>query len=213
MNHQIEPGRVRLDKFDPACGLDRGASRGKEVAWYLTKCLFFLSPLPWPSAWKVWLLRSFGASVGTGVTIKPRVNIHFPWKLSVGDHCWIGEEAFLLNFEPIDLAGHVCISQRAFLCGGNHDYTDPAFRYRNGPIRIGHGAWVGAQAFVGPNVTIANQAVIVAGSIVTHDQPAAMVCRGNPCTAVKPRYGTEPAKTLSEPQTMCALSTAEQVKQ
>lgn len=179
---------VRLDQFDPSLGLDRGASRSKEALWYLVKCVFFISPLPWPSGLRCRLLRWFGARVGIGVNIKPRVNIHFPWKLTLGDHCWIGEEVFILNFELIQIGSHACVSQRAFLCGGNHDYTDVAFSYRNGPIEIGTGAWVGAQSFVGPNSRIGEQAVIVAGSVVTGDLPAGMVCRGNPCVPLKPRW-------------------------
>ena len=63
--------------------------------WYLVKCMLFLSPLPWPPGWRFRLLRGFGAKVGRGVYWKPRVNVHFPWKLTVGDHTWVGEEVFI----------------------------------------------------------------------------------------------------------------------
>ncbi|MEM0966354.1 MAG: WcaF family extracellular polysaccharide biosynthesis acetyltransferase [Verrucomicrobiota bacterium] len=178
---------MRLDTFNPTDGLDRGRSRVVEAAWYLTKCLFFLSPLPWASSLKRTLLRRFGAEVGAGVVIKPRVNIHFPWKLTIGDHSWIGEEVFILNFESCTIGSHCCISQRAFLCGGNHDYTDPRFRYRNGPITLKGGAWVGAQVFVAPNVVINEEAVATAGSVVTGDLPSMMICSGNPCLPIKKR--------------------------
>lgn len=179
---------MRLDEFDGTLGLDRGRSKPVELLWYLAKCFFFLSPLPWPSKLKCALLRAFGAKVGSGVNIKPRVNIHFPWKLELGDWCWLGEEVFILNFEPIRIGPNTCVSQRAFLCGGNHDFRDPTFSFRNGPITVGEGAWVGAQVFVGPNVTIQDHAVITAGSIVTKDQPAAMICSGNPCIPIKLRW-------------------------
>ena len=77
--------KVSLKNFDSTIGLDRGASRIKEILWYLVKVFFFLSALPYPNGLKVWLLRSFGAKVGQGVVLKPRVNIHFPWKLEIGD--------------------------------------------------------------------------------------------------------------------------------
>jgi putative colanic acid biosynthesis acetyltransferase WcaF len=134
------------------------------------------------------MLRWFGAKVGQGVYIKPRVNIHLPWKLAIGDHTWIGEEVFILNFEPVTIGEHCCISQRAFLCTGNHDYRDPAMSYRNAPITIGPGAWVGAQVFVAPGVTVGSEAVVTAGSVVVTDLPAAMVCSGNPCAPRKPRW-------------------------
>jgi putative colanic acid biosynthesis acetyltransferase WcaF len=150
--------------------------------------MFFLSPLPWPGSWRRGLLRLFGAKVGRGVVIKPRVNVHLPWKLSIGDYSWIGEEVFILNLEPVSIGAHCCVSQRAFLCTGNHDYRDPAFAYRNAPIAVEDGAWVGAQVFVAPGVMIGGEAVVTAGSVVLRNLPGAMVCSGNPCVPGKKRW-------------------------
>jgi putative colanic acid biosynthesis acetyltransferase WcaF len=180
--------KVRLDSFNSKRELDRGASKLKESLWILIRALFFQSPLPWPRALKRHLLRSFGAQVGEGVVIKPRVTIHFPWKLSIGDYSWIGEEVFILNFEQCTIGAHCCISQRAFLCGGNHDFRAMDFKYRNGPIVIEDGAWVGAQTFIAPSITIGQEAVITAGSVVSHSMPSGMICSGNPCEPVKERY-------------------------
>jgi putative colanic acid biosynthesis acetyltransferase WcaF len=180
--------RVRNDLFDASQGLDRGRPFVIEAAWYLLKCLLFLTPLPVPSAFKTALLRMFGARIGRGVVIKPRVNIHFPWKLAVGDFTWIGEEVSILNFEPVRIGRQCCVSQRAFLCTGNHDYRLAAMPYRNEPITVEDGVWIGAQVFVAPGVTIGTDAVITAGSIVLADQAARMVCRGNPCRPVKGRW-------------------------
>jgi putative colanic acid biosynthesis acetyltransferase WcaF len=178
---------TRVDNSRPLV-LDRGASRLKEAAWYLTKVVFFLSALPYPRRLKLFLLRRFGAEVGEGVYIKPRVNIHMPWRLRIGEYAWIGEEVFILNFEVVNIGAHACISQRAFLCTGNHDYRDPHMPFRNRPTTVGDGAWVGAQVFVAPGVTIAEEAVVTAGSVVTSDLPAGMVCSGNPCVPVKRRW-------------------------
>lgn len=161
--------KVSLKDFDSSVGLDRGASRLKELCWYMVKVTFFLSALPYPSGLKTKLLRFFGAKIGKGVVIKPRVNIHFPWKLEIGDHTWIGEEAFLLNFEKLTIGNNVCISQRSFLCGGNHDYRNPTMPYRNGPIILKDGSWVGACCFIGPNVTVGKDTVITVGSVVVSD--------------------------------------------
>ena len=134
------------------------------------------------------VLRVFGARVGKGVVIKPRVNIHFPWKLAIGDFTWIGEEVFILNFEPVTIGAHCCVSQRVFLCGGNHDYRVPEMPFRNRPITIHDGAWIGAQCFVAPDVTIGREAVIAACSVVTRSQPAQKICAGHPCVPVKNRW-------------------------
>lgn len=180
--------RVRNDRFDPRRGLDRGRPRWVEAAWYLVKCALFLTALPVPGSVKRGALRLFGATVGTGVVIKPRVNIHLPWRLSIGDHAWIGEEVFILNFEPVWVGAHACVSQRVFLCTGNHDYRDPSMPYRNAPIRLEDGVWVGAQCFVGPGVVAGVDAVITAGSVVTRSLPAGAVCAGNPCVPVGSRW-------------------------
>ena len=55
------------------------------------------------------LLRAFGARIGRGLYIRPRVNIHFPWKLSVGDHCWIGDRCELLSMAPIAIGSHTSL--------------------------------------------------------------------------------------------------------
>lgn len=180
--------KVRLDLFNSKLGLDRGASKAKEMLWYAVKVVFFLSAIPYPSKLKVFLLKAFGAKVGKGLIIKPRVNIHFPWKLVVGDNVWIGEEVFLLNFELLTIGNNVCISQKVFVCGGNHDYKDPTMPYRNGVIVIEDGSWVGAASFVGPNVKIGINSIVSVGSIVTKSLPENGVFSGNPLQLVKERW-------------------------
>jgi putative colanic acid biosynthesis acetyltransferase WcaF len=180
--------KVKLTDFDPSDGLQRGVSKSTEVIWYLVKMMFFLTAIPFPSKLKVFLLNRFGAKVGRNVNIKPRVNIHMPWKLEIGDHSWIGEEVFILNFERLKIGKNVCISQRVFLCGGNHDYYDPAFKYRNGPITIQDGAWIGTGCFIGPNVDVGVDTVVTAGSVVTSDLNANGIYKGNPAIWLKTRW-------------------------
>ena len=172
--------RMRLDLFDATRNLDRGRPTWFEAVWYLVKIVFFLSALPWPSSLKRMLLRFFGAKIGPGVVIKPRVNVHFPWRLEVGAHSWIGEEVFILNFDPVRIGSQACVSQRVFLCTGNHDFCDEKFSFRCAPILIGDGVWIGASVFVGPGVEVGEDAVATAGSVVVKSIPAGMVCSGNP---------------------------------
>lgn len=179
---------VRLDQFNNSLGLDRGASKFKEILWYVVKRLFFLTALPYPQSLKTFLLRSFGAKVGSRTVIKPRVNIHFPWKLTLGNRVWIGEEVFILNFEPCKIGDHACISQRAFLCGGNHNYKEPSMPYRNGPITLEDGCWIGACCFIGPEVTVGVDSVVSAGSVLSKSIPENSIYRGNPAVYIGPRW-------------------------
>jgi putative colanic acid biosynthesis acetyltransferase WcaF len=119
-----------------------------------------------PARFRPGLLRIFGADIGQGVLIRHRVRILWPWKLTVGDDCWIGEGAWLLNLEDITIGHDVCISQEAFLCTGSHDHNDPAFDFDNAPIRIGVGAWIAARATVLRGTDVPEGAVVTAGAVV-----------------------------------------------
>ncbi len=168
-----------LSRFS-ASGFERGAGSVKEALWLVVSLVLFrLCPIKL-SALKAAVLRWFGASVGRGVVIKPNVKIAFPWKLTLGDHVWLGEECWLLNLAPVEIGSNVCLSQRVFLCTGNHNYKSPSFDLVTKPIRVEAGAWIGAGAFVGPGVTIGSRTVLTAGSVATKDLEADGVYQGNP---------------------------------
>lgn len=179
---------MNVDLSSYSCAhFDRGASKAREFIWLLVSLLLFrlcpisLSPL------KRAVLRAFGARIGHDVTIKPQVKITFPWKLEIGDHVWLGEECWLLNLERITIGNHVCISQRAFLCTGSHDYKSPTFNLIVKPIQVQDGAWLGAGCWVGPGVSVGNHAVLAAGSIATKDLEPFGIYRGNPAAFVRQR--------------------------
>lgn len=185
---------ISLANFES--GLDRGAPRWKEAAWVVCKTLFFLPRWPLPSAWRAALLRLFGAQIGRGAIIRSGINITFPWRLTLGDHVWIGEEAFILNLANVTIGSDSCISQRAFLCTGSHDFRSEHFDLIAKPITIGSGAWVAALAFVGPGVTIGDGSMVSAGSVVSRDVAAGMIASGNPAQIrLIPRGGLAQAAT------------------
>lgn len=133
------------------------------------------------------LLRLFGARIGKGVVIKPGVRVKYPWLLEVGDHTWIGEDAWIDNLAPVQLGSNVCISQGVYLCTGNHDWTDPSFGLIVRPIVIHDGAWLGARAVVTPGVEVAEFAIASAGSVVTQNLEASTIYAGNPAVVVRTR--------------------------
>jgi putative colanic acid biosynthesis acetyltransferase WcaF len=178
--------KVDLSKFFSG-DFDRGAGPVKEGFWVLVSLLLFRLCPHKLSGLKCAVLRVFGAKVGRGVVIKPRVTITFPWKLTLGDHVWLGEESWLLNLAPIVIESHVCISQRAFLCTGNHNYKSPEFDLIIKPIHVEQGAWIGAGAFAGPGIKIGSHAVLTAGSVATADLQSFGIYRGNPAVLVKQR--------------------------
>jgi putative colanic acid biosynthesis acetyltransferase WcaF len=187
--------RVDLSKFSTG-GFDRGANSVKELVWTIVSLtLFRLCPLKL-SRLKCSVLRAFGAKVGHGVVIKPQVKVTFPWKLTLGDHVWLGEECWLLNLAPITIADDACISQRAFLCTGNHSYTSPDFDLITKPILVAPGAWIGANAFVGPGIAVGTHAVLTAGSVATKDLQPYGIYQGNPAVLLKQRRIGEEVEKL-----------------
>ena len=139
------------------------------------------------SCLKTLVLRAFGAAVGAGAVVKPRVRVKDPRNLTVGDHCWIGEEVWIDNLAPVTLGDDVCLSQGAYLCTGGHNYARPSFDLVTGPITIEQQAWVGAKAVLLPGVTVGAGAVVAAGAVVTKDVPAGMIAGGNPARVLRPR--------------------------
>jgi len=162
---------VDLSRFNNS-DFDRGAPRWKEALWVAVRCLFFQNPLPWPSAWRAGLLRAFGAKIGVGAVIRANVNISQPWRLTLGDHVWIGEDVGILSLAQVSIGSNVCISQRAYLCTGSHDFRREDFALKVAPITVGDGSWIAAMSFIGPGVEIGPGAVVSAGSVVFKNVPA-----------------------------------------
>jgi putative colanic acid biosynthesis acetyltransferase WcaF len=162
-----------------------------QLWWLVQASLFRWSP-QFLNGWRAWLLRRFGARIGRQVVIRPTATVTYPWKISLGDHVWIGEDAILYSLGDITVGHDSVVSQGAHLCAGDHDYRQVAFPIRARPIHIGAEVWVGAEVFVAPGVSIADGAVVGARSAVFQDLPPGMVCFGSPCRPVKPRERAEP---------------------
>jgi putative colanic acid biosynthesis acetyltransferase WcaF len=93
----------------------------------------------------------------------------WPWKLEIGNDVWIGEDAWLLNLEPIRIEDDVCVSQAVLLCTGSHDRRSQTMEYDNAPITLRAGCWVAARATVLRGVTVGRGAVVGATALVTRD--------------------------------------------
>ena len=175
---------LQLNTYDNR-SFDRGASRVKEVCWILVRAMLFMHSIPVPSRFKVLALRLFGAKVGTGVVIRSRVEVSFPWRLEIGDYVWIGNDVTILSLEKVTIGSHCCLSQRTFLCTGSHDYRKESFDLIVKPIVVEPHSWVSAQCMVCPGVTIGTGSVCAAGSIVRKDVPPHSIVEGVPAQVVK----------------------------
>ncbi len=164
------------------------------VLWALVgRPLFRLSPRPC-FAWRRWVLRLFGARVGREVHVYPTTRVYFPWQLTVGDWSAIGEDALVYNLGRVTLGERVTISHRAHLCAGTHDFRDPAMPLLKPPIVVRDQAWVCADAFVGPGVTVGEGAVVGARAVVVKDVAPWVIVAGNPAREIGKRgFGAAPA--------------------
>jgi putative colanic acid biosynthesis acetyltransferase WcaF len=166
---------------------DVGRSRLVTILWYFTNILFFINPLNPISSLKVFLLRLFGAKIGKGVLIKPCVNIKYPWKLSIDDYSWVGENVWIDNLNDVSIGKNVCISQGAMLLTGNHNYKKTTFDLMIGTITLEEGSWIGAKSLVGPNVVCKSHSILAINSVTTQDLEPYIIYQGNPAQKVRQR--------------------------
>jgi len=158
----------------------------KRILWIAGSVLFRLTPRPL-FGFRRFILRCFGAKVGAHVNTYPSTRIYFPWNLEVGDWSAIGENALIYNLGPLTIGTKVTISHGAHLCAGTHDYTKPDMPLVKPPITIGDQAWVCADAFVGPGVTVGEGAIVGARAVVMKDVEPWSIVAGNPAKFIKRR--------------------------
>ena len=176
---------MHLDKFDNR-DFERGRPFWVEALWRAAEGILFRSWLP-GSAWRVSLLRLFGAQLGQGVVIKPHVSVKFPWKLSIGSFSWIGEAVWIDNLAQVTIGKHCCLSQGAYLCTGSHRWDLDTFDLVTRPIVIKDHCWIGAMARVAPGVECGEGAVLSMSSLATSDLCEWQIYGGNPAKSIKQR--------------------------
>jgi putative colanic acid biosynthesis acetyltransferase WcaF len=186
----------RMEGFQVPPGF-RGRSKAMVQLWWLVQATLFAMSPQVMYGWRAWLLRRFGARIGRGAIIRPSVKIPYPWKLTIGDHCHIGDEVQLYTYGEIEIGDCAVVSQRSYICAGSHDYTSPSFDIFAKKIVIGSEAWLATDVFVAPGVTIGPGAVVGARSSVFHDVPPASIAVGTPARVVgerKMRDGCDSAR-------------------
>lgn len=165
----------------------RGRSGIVVLLWQFIQPTFFgLSPQP-AYRWRRAILKMFGAKVGIGVRIRPTARITYPWKVALGNYCWIGDNAELYSLDTITVGANSVISQRSYLCTGTHDYKDITFPLIMKPIVIESEAWIAADSFVAPGVTIGQGSIVAARSTVLHDVGRGLIVAGSPAITKKSR--------------------------
>jgi len=161
----------------------------RQRLWTLVQATLFRFSPPRAHAFRARLLRLFGANIPAPgeVVIFASVRVYFPWKLTLESRAMLGRHVNVYNLGHVTLRRGANVSQSVHLCAGSHDYTRWSMPLVTRPIEIDANAWIAADCFVGPGVTIGELAVIGARSVVVRDQPPRMVCAGHPCRPLRPR--------------------------
>jgi putative colanic acid biosynthesis acetyltransferase WcaF len=131
------------------------------------------------------------------------VDIIIPWNLKIGEDATVGNKVILYALGAIEIGAKATISQNAHLCAGTHDYRKPDFPLLKTPISIGEGAWVCADAFIGPNLSIGDFAIVGARAVVVRNVAPGTVVAGNPAREIGRRsvyYSPAPHSLAAAPQ-------------
>ena len=178
------PARVDVSKFANPFSFRNKAGR---VIWGWVWLLLFRPSPRLLFGWRRFLLRCFGAKIGKEVYVHPSVRIWAPWNLEMGDHSALGDSVDCYCMDRVVIGPHATVSQYSYLCAGSHDTSDPQMRLITAPIHIGASAWICADVFVGPGVTIGDGAVAGARAVVVKDVEPWTIVAGNPAKFVKKR--------------------------
>jgi putative colanic acid biosynthesis acetyltransferase WcaF len=176
-------------KVDVSDCLSSHSTRNKmgRVVWEIIWLLFYRpSPKPFHT-WRRFLLRLFGAKIGYGAHPHASVKIWAPWNLEMGDHSCLARKVDCYCVAKIKIGDHATVSQYTYLCSATHDYEKAGMPLVTAPIIIGVGAWVAADVFVGPGVTVGDGAVVGARASVFKDVEPWTVVVGNPARFLKRR--------------------------
>ena len=157
------------------------------LAWMVTWRLF-ASWTPAPMhGWRMFLVRLFGGKTTRTGGIYPSARIWSPANFELGEQAFVGPDVKIYSMAKITLEPYALLSQGVHICAGTHDIEDPNFQLQARPIIIGARAWIAAEAFVGPGVTVGQGAVLGARGCAFRDLEPWTVYAGNPAKPLRAR--------------------------
>jgi len=187
---QAVANKSRLKTYDQATAYTSPWSLKQRVLMLLWafSWSFFCAWTPKPfNKWRLLWLRLFGAKIFGKPFVHQSAHIQIPWNLTLHDHACLGAGAgaYAYSLGEIEIFEHATVAQQAYLCTGTHKFDEPNRPLQTGKITIERSAFVGARAFIMPGVTISENAIVGACSVVTKDVEAHAAVAGNPAKQIK----------------------------
>lgn len=137
--------------------------------------------------WRGWLLRVFGATIHPSARVYGSAKVWYPPNLHMNAHSVLGPKVTCYCMDRVVVGERAIVSQGVHLCAGTHDICDRDFQLVTSPIMIGPDAWIAAEAFIGPGVTVAEGAVVGARGVLFRNADRYGVYVGNPAHLIKTR--------------------------
>jgi putative colanic acid biosynthesis acetyltransferase WcaF len=133
------------------------------------------------------VLKVFGANLSGIPFIHSKARIQIPWNLTMMHRACLGERANAYSLAKIKFLEGATVAQEVYLCTGTHDFNDPSLQLITKPITIGKNTFIGARAMILPGVSIGNQVIVGAMSVVSKDVPDHQIVAGNPAQKIRER--------------------------
>ena len=183
-----EKGVAVFQRLDTCAAFPYAKSEyARRLLWVIVDALLVRWPPGRFAGWRRFWLKRFGARIDPTCNIRPGVRVRHPWLLEMGAYSTLADGVEVYNLGPVKIGSHTVVSQRAHLCNGTHDYTDPSLPLLRPTMEIGSGVWVCAEAFVGPGARIGDNAIVGARAVVNGKVEARAIVAGNPAKFVKER--------------------------
>ena len=173
--------------FDPEPPFSR-RHRIHRLAWGISWIVLAAWTPKFFRPWRIALLRLFGAQIGNNVDVRGSARVWYPPNLRMDDHTILAEGVNCYCMNRVILHERTVVSQRVFLCGGDHDIRSRQLPLVTKPIEIGPDAWVAAEAFIGPGSRISEGSVVGARAVVFKELDPWSVYAGNPAQKVSVRH-------------------------
>ena len=133
------------------------------------------------------MLKIFGANLSGMPFIHSTARTQIPWNLTMKHRACLGERANAYSLGKIKILEGATIAQEAYVCTGTHDFNNPSLQLITKPITVGKNSFIGTRAMILPGVSIGDQAIVGAMSVVSKDVPDHQIVVGNPAKKIGER--------------------------